>query len=509
MNRRQFLKCLGGLLPSLALGWMPPSRFASQTSPTGTPNVLILLFDAFSARNVSLLGYPRQTTPNLTAFASAATVYHRHYAAGNFTNPGTASLLTGTYPWTHRALHLFDTVARPLVGNNVFRTFSAGYHRISYSHNLQVTGLLYDFRPDLEEFKWTRELCLADNQMADLWFPEDYNMALWRERLFRGSGYIRSAPTSLLIHRLSNSLWSRRLRRLESTYRELFPQGLPNLNDQVFLLEDAINWLIQHMPQLPKPFLAYFHLLPPHDPYKPRREFIGRFDDGWQPVAKPRHSFAGPASQEELNRLRCEYDEFIAYADAEFGRLCRAMVQGGWLDSTCLVLTSDHGEMFERGIWQHTTETLYEPVVHIPLLVSWPGQQQRQDVYAPTSCVDVLPTLLHATGQPIPDWCEGQVLPPFAPEEELEGRSIYVVEAKRNAQQGPLTKATVAMIRGRHKLIHYLGYPGYEDRWELYDLGEDPEELHDLYSPENPEAHELQAELSAKLEEVNHPYRRS
>ncbi|MBM4431631.1 MAG: hypothetical protein FJ026_15000, partial [Chloroflexi bacterium] len=376
MNRRQFLRWLGLLPPALALGWrppplhygdapQPPARSRRSTALATVPNVLILLFDAFSARNASLLGYPRQTTPSLNEFASQATVYHRHYAAGNFTNPGTASLLTGTYPWTHRTFHHFDTIPQPFVHNNLFQAFSGGYHRVVYSHNLQVTGLLYDFRPDLEEFKWTRELCLADNQMADLWFPGDYNMALWREQLFRGSGYIRSAPTSLLVHRLSNSLWSDHLRRLESEYRELFPRGLPNLNDQVFLLEDAVNWLIKHLPLLPRPFLLYFHLLPPHDPYKPRREFVGRFDDDWGPVVKPRHFFAGSDSQEELNRLRREYDEFIAYTDAEFGRLRRALAQSGLLDNTCFVVTSDHGEMFERGIWQHTTQTLYEPVVHI------------------------------------------------------------------------------------------------------------------------------------------------
>ena len=64
------------------------------------------------------------------------------------------------------------------------------------------------------------------------------------------------------------------------------------------------------------------------------------------------------------------------------------------LDDTYVIVTSDHGEMFERGIRGHVTPTLYEPVIRVPLLIAKPGQREREDVYAPTSCVDLLPTLL-------------------------------------------------------------------------------------------------------------------
>jgi len=68
-------------------------------SVTG-PNVLVIVFDTLSAAHTSVDGYPRRTTPHLERFAERATVYHRHHSAGNFANPGTASLLTGAYPWS-------------------------------------------------------------------------------------------------------------------------------------------------------------------------------------------------------------------------------------------------------------------------------------------------------------------------------------------------------------------------------------------------------------------------
>jgi choline-sulfatase len=207
-----------------------------------------------------------------------------------------------------------------------------------------------------------------------------------------------------------------------------------------------------------------------------------------------------------LDQQRREYDEYIAYADAEFGRLYDLMAQGGILDNTYVVVTSDHGEIFERGIRGHVTPVLYEPVIRVPLLISRPGQQQREDVYTPTSSVDLVPTLLHTFGQRVPDWCEGQVLPKFGGTESGDGRSVFVVEAKSNPKSAPLRIGTVAVIRDRHKLVQYSGYKGYEDTCELYDLANDPEEMEDLYASERRVAADLQDELRERLQEVNQPY---
>ena len=105
-SRRDFLK-LSALIPiSAALPpWAKKLHFSEKISEINSPtNIIIVLFDAMSARNLSVYGYPRNTTPNLVRFASRANVYHSHYSAGNFTTPGTTSLLTGLYPWTHRAI---------------------------------------------------------------------------------------------------------------------------------------------------------------------------------------------------------------------------------------------------------------------------------------------------------------------------------------------------------------------------------------------------------------------
>src|SRR5688572_11566057 len=106
ISRRDFLK-LGLKSVEMALtASLFPGHIASVKTDKKLLNIVVLVCDAMSAKNLSLYGYPRKTTPNLEKLSERAFVYHNHYANGNFTTSGTASLLTGLKPWTHRAINL-------------------------------------------------------------------------------------------------------------------------------------------------------------------------------------------------------------------------------------------------------------------------------------------------------------------------------------------------------------------------------------------------------------------
>ena len=64
---------------------------------------------------------------------------------------------------------------------------------------------------------------------------------------------------------------------------------------------------------------------------------------------------------------------------------------------------------------RHTIfRTFFEPLVKIPLIIFERGQSQRQDIHTITSCIDLLPTLLHYTDHQISSELPGKILPPFA-----------------------------------------------------------------------------------------------
>ena len=165
---------------------------------------------------------------------------------------------------------------------------------------------------------------------------------------------------------------------------------------------------------------------------------------------------------------------------------------------------------FERGIFGHNTPTLYQPIIHVPLIILQPEQQKRQDVFTSTSSVDVLPTLLKISGKEIPDWIEGEILPPYSDTDPDQNRSIYALEAKKSEKFGVLNPATVTQISGKHKLIYTFGYDeqnGMGPMFELFDLENDPEELENLYSLKPGIASEMESMLLKKIQDVNEPYR--
>ena len=253
---------------------------------------------------------------------------------------------------------------------------------------------------------------------------------------------------------------------------------------------------------------------------------VNTFDDGWAPEPKPESRLVDKyIPQEQLVGERQRYDEYIANLDAEFGRLLDHFEQSGRLDDSILIVTSDHGETFERGEDGHSTPNVYEQLVHIPLIISVPGQKSRYDVNSLTSTVDIVPTMLKIAGVEAPAEAplEGRVLPGFenwalasgsnlgASDENAsrlaaslsfldEDRSVFVVEAKRL----PLSRriqsdvATTAILKGRYKLVHYARYLRSRHLYEFYDLQNDPEELENLYKS-NPLARDYQAELEQAL----------
>lgn len=495
MTRREFLKVSAAAAPWFLFQMSKARHIASNAAQSGRPNFMVLVFDTLSAKHLPFHGYPRETAPNLHRFAQKATLFHEHYAAGNFTSAGTASLLTGTYPWSHRALHLHSTVLESFEPRNVFQLLPEEYHTVAYTHNLLVASLLHQFQGGLDHWKPTRELCLSDLQYSDLMFPRDYNHSFWSEQHMISPG---ETPGSLFISALYRVLRFGVRYRVSQPFRDVFPLGVPSLHSLNFILEDAMDWLQSQLREMPRPFFSYVHVLPPHEPYLTRHEFIDVFRDGWQPTAKPEHFDAEGFAQEELNNQRRLYDEYLAYADAEFGRLLSFMEKHDILSDTYVIVTSDHGEMFERGVRGHVTTALYEPIVRVPLMISAPGQTTRQDVHIPTSNVDLLPTILQLTGQTIPEWSEGSVLPTLGGNRNGT-RPIFVVEAKSNPRWGPLTIATIAVRQGEHKLIEYRGYGEPSKEIELFNVVDDPEELEDVAASQPAIVAELLAAIDGAM----------
>ncbi len=500
ISRRDFLKLTlagaGGAVLSALGSQVRPIRAALRGD---RPNIILLILDAMTARNLSLYGYHRKTTPNFERFAERANIYHAHYAGGNFTSPGVASILTGTYPWTHRAINMSSPVAPSFANRNIFSLLGDNYFRLAYTQNVWANYILNPFVHSLDSYLAPGKFSAAE-QVLGAAFPNDLNAAYRAYDDFMTSN--SDTPASLLFGTLERLLFRREVAIAQNAARD-YPNGLPRISNysMVFRLSDVFDGIRETIEGLPQPFMAYLHLWAPHAPYSPTPEFAELFKDGWKPPKKPLHPLGSGIPQSALTLRRQAYDRYIANVDAEFGRLMDAWEQSGILDTSHIIVTSDHGESFERGVDTHITPLLYETLVHIPLIVSSPGQTSRQDFFAPTSNVDILPTILHLAGADIPSWTEGRLLPGLGGGEDL-ARGIYAVEAKTNSAFQPLTRATFMLLKGKDKLIYNTSYGDYTEGFELYDLEHDPEEMINLMDA-SPKANALKEELLTQIALVN------
>jgi arylsulfatase A-like enzyme len=505
INRRDFLKLSSVFLGASVfsrLGYFPHNQSEKK------PNIIVLVFDSMSARHLSIYGYPRSTTPNFERFAKRATVFHANYAAANFTTSGTATILTGMYPWKHRALNAISMVARELAENNLFNLLGSDYYTVGFSQNYLANILLSQFKPYLN-WQLPPSSFYSTNKRPDFLFhiPKDDILAYYAldDYLSLVHQEVNPIPGSLSLGFLDTLITRMQVEKEKPT--EIFPYGKPSNPHFYFDNETVFREIAKTIEKLNhrSPFVGYFHFFAPHSPYAPQKDFVGLFND--MPLAKKQHH---PLSimkypQRVLKANRDRYDEYIANVDAEFGNLLDFLESRGILDNSFLVIAADHGELFERGEVGHGTKLLYESVIRTPLIISSPKQEQRVDIHSNTCNTDIIPTLLHNTGSEIPAKLDGNVLPGFGGTNNTE-RSIFSMVAKESSSFQPLTEATIALNKNTYKLIYYFGNEKFDGKFELFNLAEDLHELTDIVDTDIVTASRMKEELLTALNEANRTF---
>ncbi|HJS17400.1 MAG TPA: sulfatase-like hydrolase/transferase [Anaerolineales bacterium] len=505
LTRREFLKLIS-LVP-IGIYSRPISKLTAAPK-VGSPNIIIIVFDAWSQHHVSLYGYHRHNMPNLEKFAEKATVYYNHYSTGSFTVPGTSSILTGMHPWSHRAFQLGAGITAEHAEHTIFSALSSTHSTLAYSQNKFADLILHQASMNLDRHVDYWSFNVQNTNMYSNSFLRKHHRTSFASiddnLVQEGEGFDSSLFLGPLVRLFT---LNDRLKNTEQHGNE-YPLGLPDATE-LFLLPDVVDGAIDLLEGIQQPTLTYLHFFPPHEPYTPTVDFFGSFSDGWSAPDKLIHDLSDKKYKTEKLRLeRQYYDEFIASWDHETARLFQYLEDSGLTENSYIIITSDHGEMFERGELGHWTPLLYDPVVHVPLIISSPGQTARRDVHSLTSSVDLLPTLAHLTSNPIPDWAEGKVLPELGGEVD-EGRSVFSLDAKTNSSFGPLRNFSMSLTRGRHRLAYY-SYPKDEyEKFEFYDLEADREELKDLYPSRPSLADEMRDELLQKVSEVNKPFQRN
>jgi len=255
----------------------------------------------------------------------------------------------------------------------------------------------------------------------------------------------------------------------------------------------AIAWLKEHAAG---PFFLWIHFFDPHEPYT---------DHHLQLPANP----AGRGVQPKKDFLR-RYDQEIAFADQQVGRVLDALAESGARPETMIILTGDHGEAFgEHGQKGHG-RNLYQPTQNVPFILVHPSLGSNVVSDLPVSTLDVTPTFLDLLDLlPIPESDGVPLGQALQAPGSFAGRAIYQ-ETFPGARKkfwrifGPkLTgdPTLVAVRRGDWKAI----LDPRRDNLEIYDLAVDPRELRDLSREQTTRAARFHPLLAAHAARDWHP----
>ena len=213
----------------------------------------------------------------------------------------------------------------------------------------------------------------------------------------------------------------------------------------------------------------------------------------WQ---RPNGASRAPELNDEvvLDAMQGYYGS-LAYCDELFGQVLGVLDNLGLREDTLVVFTADHGEMlYDHRLWSKSN--FFEQSVHIPLILSWPGQLEAGRSEALAEHIDLFPTFTDLLSLETPDSVQGRSLAPV-----LRGE----MESNRDMVHSEQSRGFAMQFDGRWKFIHN----GEGAEHELYDLLEDPREITNLaMDPEYAErVGELTAELGAWLEQDAVPRR--
>jgi arylsulfatase A-like enzyme len=348
------------------IDWGNPFLIKQQDKGKEKLNVIIYLVDTLRADHLGCYGNREIQTPHIDRFASQGVLFENAYAQASWTKPSTATLLTSTYPSYHDAIKRNDTLTSEIS---------------TLAEVLKERGYL------------TGAFISQVNVSADFGFYQGFDSYL--------ETYYPIKQRPLYAH---------------------------HMNDFIF------PWLKKNVDN---PFFLYIHTNDPHDPYNPPAPYNKMYDDNYAgsingSVRTLEDILFGniKVKPRDIQHLNALYKGEVTINDSAFGKFVEKLKELKLYDRTLIIFTADHGEEF----WEHKgvkhALTLYDEVIHIPLMMRLPWNiPAGLKINSPVRTIDVMPTILKLLHFNPPQQCQGKSLIPLIKnKKQHEAKEIYCEE---------------------------------------------------------------------------------
>ncbi|MFC1688599.1 sulfatase-like hydrolase/transferase [Pseudomonadota bacterium] len=368
---------IGVPLVVMAVFWPPDGPEDITVVGKKRPNIIILSSDGLWANHMSLYGYERQTTPFMDSVRAEFLVAENHFANASDTGGSVISLLSGKQPTSTRVIYPPDVMR----GVDSFQHLPSLLKKLGYYN--------------------------ADISMRHYADPYDLNMrdgfAEANFRKLRDSGghlaaMLRKYPglnsTSLFTDRISERLSQRFFRILVNEPIQDPLSEVDKPHERWIRDDDRVVEIRRLINEIQQPLFLHVHMMGTHGSrFKPR-----------QRVWSTEESYNVEWDEDGFDDAILDFDRYVE-------EVYQLLEDSGKLDSSILIISSDHG--FNHGLLQR-----------LPMLMRLPGQTHTGILTGNTQRLDIAPTLVEFIGMEVPAWMEGRSMLSTGVD-ELNSRPIF------------------------------------------------------------------------------------
>ncbi len=383
---------------------------------TGKPNILLISIDSLRADHLGAYGYSRQTSPAIDRLAAQGALFTNAVSSTSWTLPAHIALLTGLPDTTHGVTGARKSL-NPGVTTLAQALKGAGYYTVGF-YSGPFLHPAFGFARGFDEYVDCTSYRMGEGGLA-----------------------------LKLLHRASHSDVTN-----------------PNVLWQLLSRLDQARG---------RRFFFFLHLWDVHYDYMPPPPFDSMFDPDYRGSFSGRDFGRNSRFKVGMDRADFEhvvalYDGEIRFTDETIALILQAMEERGLLDNTLVVITGDHGDEFlDHGNKGHR-HTLYQELIHVPLIFWYPSRIAPRKVKAVVRLIDVAPTILEVAGLPGLGAGHGRSLRPLLHGGEEASPRAALAELSSAPRSPDLT----ALRLGDEKVIINDG----DGSGEYYDLAQDPEE---------------------------------
>lgn len=470
------------------------------------PNILLIITDHQAFHSHNRPGEFEYVWPCFGKFASRGVRFDRAYSVCPICTPARSSMMTGMYPSKHGLIRNTD----------------------GRSTNLR------DFRPEQQLYSHHLAHAGYRNAYVGKWhcgherLPVDYGIEGWSlpdyGKVYMSDAYHEYAKArglgdacAHIEHNLNHPEWAGQTLTLHHKSPWHFMngsgvlQGPSEAHEEQFVARLAVDKL-KDLAQGSQPWSLVAGFWGPHQAYYPSEPFASMIDPASIPEYPGfRDDLSGRPLRHHMHRdlhhagakewrdwsvwqkiLSRAYGQGLQ-TDAAIGGILDALDESGEVDNTIVIWCADHGDAVAShgGLWDKAS-TFAEEVARVPMAVRWPARfAGGHSADRLVSNMDVTATMLEAAGVPIPATMDSRSLLPLC-RDNADSEWPAELICEHNGHGEDILQRIVMHDRFKYVAALYDGD-------ELYDLTNDPYELHNLVDV--PEYQEAKAELRQRIVE--------